>query len=160
MTGASERFDLFIGRWQPFHRGHEYIVRKRLDEGKNVAIAVRDTPVSEGDPYPTALRIRMIEAVFSDEIAEGKVKAFPICDISSINIGRRVGYDVNTLEAPEEITEISGTAVRDILNGSGESVSGLLNPEVEKLIAGYDIQALKISSTVPSRPDGTSSPQA
>jgi adenylyl-sulfate kinase len=38
---------LFIGRWQPFHKGHDYIIRKKLDENIPVLIAVRDTPIDE-----------------------------------------------------------------------------------------------------------------
>jgi len=34
----NSKYALFIGRWQPIHIGHEYIIRKKLDEGENVAI--------------------------------------------------------------------------------------------------------------------------
>ena len=42
----SEKYALFIGRWQPFHNGHKHIIQNALDEGKNVLIACRETPIT------------------------------------------------------------------------------------------------------------------
>lgn len=50
----------------------------------------------------------MIKKIYGD-----KVKIFPICDIESINIGRKVGYEVKIIDVPQEIKEISGTKIRD-----------------------------------------------
>ena len=46
---------LFIGRYQPFHAGHEALINSVLSEGGKVVVAVRDTPISE--KIPTLLRI-------------------------------------------------------------------------------------------------------
>ena len=108
----NSKYALFIGRWQPIHIGHEYIIRKKLDEGENVAIAVRDIPVSKSDPFPMDIRIKIIEAVFSEDVKSGRVKVFPIVDISSVNIGRGVGYDVNDIEVPAHIELVSATEIR------------------------------------------------
>ena len=45
------KYSLFIGRYQPFHQGHQELIETVLNDGKNVCIAVRDTPISETDPY-------------------------------------------------------------------------------------------------------------
>ena len=42
-----QKYSLFIGRWQPFHKGHKFIIDHALKQGKNVAIAIRDTEISE-----------------------------------------------------------------------------------------------------------------
>ena len=102
-----ERVALFIGRWQPFHNGHKWIVDQALDNGKKVCIGVRDTDVNERDPYTYEQRERMIKHIYGDRV---DVMRFP--DIESINIGRKVGYDVNRVDAPEPITNISATKVR------------------------------------------------
>lgn len=99
---------LFIGRWQPFHNGHDYIIRQKLDEGKPVLIAVRDTPIDEGNPFTVEERVAMIRATYEGE----NVQVISIPDIESVNIGRNVGYAVNEYKVPENIAGISATEVR------------------------------------------------
>ena len=48
---SGKKYSLFIGRWQPLHDGHVALISQVLDEGKNVCVAVRDTEVSEKNPY-------------------------------------------------------------------------------------------------------------
>ena len=102
-----KRYALFVGRWQPFHLGHKYIIDQALKQGKDVAVAVRDTELSEKNPYTVEQRIQMIKQVYGD-----KVLVIPICDIESINIGRNVGYDVIHYEVPRQIEDISATKIR------------------------------------------------
>ncbi len=47
---------LFIGRWQPFHEGHQTLIDSVLKEGGKVVIAIRDTPISESNPYTVSDR--------------------------------------------------------------------------------------------------------
>ena len=106
---------LYIGRWQPFHKGHEYIINEKLKAGIPVAIGVRDTPVSETDPYSTEERINMIRKLYRSK----DVIVFSVSDIESINIGRRVGYAVNKFDIPSNIEKISATSIREQID-SGE----------------------------------------
>lgn len=107
MYNAHKRYALFIGRWQPFHNGHKYLVDQALSEGKHVCVAIRDTEISEKNPYTVQQRKEMVWRIYGD-----KVKTIVIPDIESVNIGRKVGYAVNRIDPPEEITKISGTNVR------------------------------------------------
>ena len=107
MLYGHKRHALFIGRWQPFHNGHKYLVDQALSQGKHVCVAIRDTEISVKNPYTVEQRIEMIERVYGDT-----VKVVIIPDIESINIGRKVGYDVNRIDPPENIAQISGTGVR------------------------------------------------
>jgi len=107
MYNAHKRYSLFVGRWQPFHNGHKFLIDKALAEGKNVCVAIRNTEISEKNPYTVKQRQEMIWRIYGDT-----VKTIVIPDIESINIGRKVGYDVNRIDAPPEITKISGTNVR------------------------------------------------
>ena len=43
-TNNPDKFALFIGRWQPFHGGHQWLIDQKLNEGKRVCIAIRDVP--------------------------------------------------------------------------------------------------------------------
>jgi adenylyl-sulfate kinase len=104
---AHKRYALYIGRWQPFHNGHKFIIDKAMKEGKDVCIAIRDTEISDKNPYTVEQRIEMIWRVYSD-----KVKTIVIPDIESVNIGRKVGYDVIRYDVPKNITKISGTKIR------------------------------------------------
>ena len=36
----NSRYSLFIGRYQPFHEGHKWLIQQRLNLGKNVCIAI------------------------------------------------------------------------------------------------------------------------
>ena len=113
MAKKHKRYALFIGRWQPFHHGHKYIIDQALAEGKDVAVGIRDTELSERNPYTVEQRTQMIKEVYGDT-----VKIQPLLDIESINIGRKVGYDVNRYDVPQDIEEISGTKIRESKSSS------------------------------------------
>lgn len=104
---AHKRYALFIGRWQPFHNGHKFLIDKALSEGKHVCVAIRNTEISEKNPYTTEQRREMIWRIYGDT-----VKTIVMPDIESVNIGRKVGYAVNRIDPPDDITKISGTNVR------------------------------------------------
>jgi len=127
------KYALFIGRWQPFHLGHKFIIDKALDKGESVCVGVRDTPISEWDPYTVEQRIDMIKKVYPQD----NVIAISMPDISSVNIGRKVGYDVNRFEAPANITNISATQIRQGIEDGDDSwktsVPVELIPTLEKI---------------------------
>jgi hypothetical protein len=94
---------LFIGRWQPFHAGHQVIVREALVKGP-VAIGVRQTSIDLDNPMPVQVRIKQIRDTFDDG---EDVVVFAMPDIESIHIGREVGYEVH-----RDVPGISGTDER------------------------------------------------
>ena len=101
---------MFVGRWQPCHLGHEWLIRRKLDRGIPVLIYVRDIPPNPSNPYTTAETIEILRAAFEGEDVE--ILAGP--DIESINWGRGVGYETNDHgECP--IPYISATAIRACL---------------------------------------------
>jgi len=102
-----QRHALYIGRWQPFHSGHKFIIDRAIAAGKKVCVAIRDTEISDNNPYTVQQREAMIRRVYGD-----KVRIITIPDIESVNIGRNVGYEVNFIEPPKDIAAISGTNVR------------------------------------------------
>jgi len=105
------KYQVFIGRWQPFHLGHCKIIDTALRKGP-VAIGIRNTPLSDTDPYTVEQREEMIKLVYPSQMISGQVTTFVIPDLSSINIGRKIGYEVNRIEVAGPIEDISGTAIR------------------------------------------------
>ena len=100
---------LLPGRWQPLHVGHEWLIQRELDQGKRVVVGIRDTPVTENDPFSADLRKRMIEHRYEAE----DVEAWIMPDIEAISYGRKVGYEVReTDDIPPEVFEVSATGVR------------------------------------------------
>ena len=107
-----KKYALYIGRWQTWHAGHEWLIRQQLDKGKNVWIAIRDVEIDEENIF-TAHEVltRLLKEPFIMENTD-KIMVSIIPDIESVNYGRGVGYDIIFHEPPKEISDISGTAIR------------------------------------------------
>jgi hypothetical protein len=107
-----KKYALYIGRWQNWHKGHEWLMRQQLDKGKNIWVAIRDVEVDENNPK-TAHQV-MIELTKEPFFLENfdKIYISVIPDIESVNYGRGVGYDVIYHEPPADVAVISGTAIR------------------------------------------------
>ena len=103
---------LFIGRWQPLHPGHKWLFNQKLDQNIPILIAVRDTPVDEGNPFSTDEVVLNLEKEYTNEVESGMVKIIPIPDIESVNYGRGVGYEINEFVPPKDIGQISATEIR------------------------------------------------
>jgi len=100
---------LLPGRWQPLHVGHEWLIQRELNMGKRVVVGIRNTPVTESDPYSAEVRKRMIEHRYSGE----NVEAWIMPDIEAISYGRKVGYEVREADnIPAEVFAVSATSVR------------------------------------------------
>jgi len=118
-----KKYALFIGRWQTWHKGHEWLINQQLQKGKNVWIAVRDVPNDENNPK-SGHRVMMdlMEEPFIQENID-KILITMIPDIESVNYGRGVGYDVIYHEPPKEIEQISGTAIRKkYIDSNGDEI--------------------------------------
>src|SRR6056300_229557 len=106
------QFAMFVGRWQPLHKGHQELFKQAMDEGKNVLICIRDGKPNDKNPFSPEEVKENIENHYSDEISLGKVKVMVIPDICSIEFGRGVGYDIIERIPPTEIGDISATKIR------------------------------------------------
>ena len=99
---------LFIGRFQPFHNGHKWLVEQKLNLGIPCLIAVRDIEPDYNNPYTTGETVLMIKLAFQDR----DVEVIIIPDIESVNYGRGVGYEINEFKPPKDIGNISATEIR------------------------------------------------
>ena len=107
------KYSMFIGRWQPWHEGHQWLIEQRLKLGKNVLVCVRDMMPDENNPYTSEEVFDNISLELQDYIRVGQVKVMIIPDIESVNYGRGVGYDIIEHEPPKEIGDISATKIRE-----------------------------------------------
>ena len=115
-------YSLLIGRYQclPPHEGHLTLARTLLAEGKNVCIALRDTPIKESDPFSVAERKAAFEKVFEKEIEEGKVCIIGMPDIEDVCYGRKVGWGIREIKLDEKIEAISATKAREEMKKQGK----------------------------------------
>lgn len=114
------KYSLFIGRWQPWHDGHKWLIDQRLKEGKKVCVAVRDVEPSEDQPWTADEIIQNVKEQLYFEVTEDKVKIIKIPDIESVNYGRGVGYDIIEHVPPQQVEEISATKIRAKMRKDGK----------------------------------------
>ncbi len=111
---------MFIGRWQPWHKGHRWLIDQRLNEGKNVWIAIRDVEPNENQPWTPQEVMENLEKELSDLINEGRIFISIIPDIESVNYGRGVGYEIIEHIPPQSIKEVSATSIRAEMRKDGK----------------------------------------
>jgi len=119
-SSTEKKYSVFFGRWQPWHAGHRWLIDQRLNEGKNVWIAIRDVNPDEKNPY-TAHEVMMnLSEELKDLLNEGRIFISIVPDIESINYGRGVGYDIIEHVPPTNIGEISATKIREQMRQDGK----------------------------------------
>jgi cytidyltransferase-like protein len=111
---------MFIGRWQPLHKGHQELFQQAMNEGKDILICIRDIQPDEKNPYTAKQVESMIITHYYTECVERKVKVMIIPDICSVEFGRGVGYDIIEHLPPLEIADISATKIREQLRTEGK----------------------------------------
>jgi cytidyltransferase-like protein len=118
-TGGKQ-YSMVIGRFQPFHDGHKWLVNQCIEDGKNVLIVIRDIVPDEKNPFEASEVKNNIMKELWKLIGEERVKVMVIPDIESVNFGRGVGYDVIEHIPPQEVSEISATKIREQLKQEGK----------------------------------------
>ena len=114
------KYSMFIGRWQPWHKGHRWLIDQRLNEGKNVLLCIRDVTPDEKNPWSAhEIMLNLFEEL-KDLVQEGRIKIIVIPDIESVNIGRGIGYDVIEHVPPQEIHDVSATKIREQMKAEGK----------------------------------------
>ena len=103
------KYSLFIGKWQPWHDGHTWLIEERLKLGKNILIGIREIENPKYSPSDIKLKVFRL---FPTEVNIGTIDFIELPDIESINYVRDVGYDIIEHIPPRDIKEISGTKIR------------------------------------------------
>jgi nicotinamide mononucleotide adenylyltransferase len=115
-----KQYSMFIGRWQPWHPGHRWLIDQRLNEDKNVLICIRDIEPDEKNPWSAIEVMSNLYKELADLIDEDRVRVMIIPDVESVNFGRGVGYDIIEHEPPTDVKEISATKIREQMREEGK----------------------------------------
>ena len=117
-----------LGRWQPWHGGHQELFKRALKKTGQVVIQVRDVQgVSAGmghndNPFDLDLVCKNISAGLSKggfkRGVEYEIMLVP--NIVNITYGRGVGYNFEEESFEESIEEISATQIRMQMREKGE----------------------------------------
>ena len=75
-------FGVFIGRFQPFHIGHEHVVRQALSKKSHVIVLIGSANVARDarNPFTFEERKAMLRSSFAYEMSEGRLIVEPLDD--------------------------------------------------------------------------------
>ena len=111
---------LLLGRFQPFHEGHQKLVDNAIEKTGQVCIAIRDLPVDTDNPFPFHYRKQVIERALNKY--HGKFTIIQVPNIARFVYGRDVGYVVEKIDLDKETEKISATKLRQGLDDPREKV--------------------------------------
>lgn len=130
---ATEPTALLVGRWQPFHEGHQRLVEYALARYPRVCIGIRSMPESQDNPWSQAYIRKLIEVRLSHLMDRISIIVLP--NISGIVYGRDVGYKIEKAKFPGYIEEISGTKIREELRNARKLEAG--SPSWQRRVADF-----------------------
>lgn len=117
---GEKQYSMVVGRFQPFHQGHRWLVEQCIEDGKNVLICIRDIKPDEKNPFTAQEVETNIKKELWKLVGDERVKVMIIPDIESINFGRGVGYDIIEHIPPQDIHDISATKIREQMKAEGK----------------------------------------
>ena len=107
-----------LGRWQPWHAGHQKLFEETLKRAKQVLIMVRDVQGVGDNPFDFDTVKSNIEKALKKY--EGKFKIILVPNITNICYGRGVGYKIEEIVLDEETQRISATEIRMRMREEGD----------------------------------------
>ena len=117
-----------LGRWQPWHGGHQALFKRCVVKTGQVIIQVRDVEGSSGgvgqddNPFDWVSVCKNIEEnLLKDNFKRGReFEIMLVPNIVNITYGRGVGYVFEEEVFDKSITDISATKIRKQLREKGE----------------------------------------
>ena len=117
-----------LGRWQPWHDGHQELFKRCVAKTGQVIIQVRDVQGSSGgkgqDDNPfnwDEVCNNIEEALKKDNFKRGvDYEIMLVPNVVNITYGRGVGYAFDEEVFEKSITDISATKIRKKMRESGE----------------------------------------
>ena len=107
-----------LGRWQPWHDGHQKLFEEILKKTGQVNIMVRDVQGVGDNPF----NFETVKKNISEALQEFKerIKITLVPNITNICYGRGVGYKIEEIVLNKEIQEISATKIREKMRKEGK----------------------------------------
>ena len=117
-----------LGRWQPWHQGHQELFKRCIAKTGQVIIQVRDVEGASGgtgqndNPFSWKEVCKNIEDRLKKDNYERGIdyEIMLVPNIINITYGRNVGYVFEEESFDDEISSISATKIRDDLRNKGE----------------------------------------
>tara|TARA_R110002050_G_scaffold200538_3_gene335411 strand:+ start:1584 stop:1943 length:360 start_codon:yes stop_codon:yes gene_type:complete len=105
---------MMLGRWQPWHQGHQELFKKALEKTGQVIIMIRSMPNSKNNPF----NVKKVEENIKEALASyhGFYEIMVVPNITNICYGRGVGYKIEEIKLPKKIQAISATKIREKIN--------------------------------------------
>lgn len=109
-----------LGRWQPWHEGHQELFKRCIAKTGQVIIQVRDVQGASGgdgqddNPFDWDTVCKNIEnGLLKDGYRKGhEYEIMLVPNIVNITYGRKVGYVIEQEHFSKDIEDISATKIR------------------------------------------------
>ena len=90
-----------LGRWQPWHLGHQALFNEIIKKTGQVIIMVRDVQGVDDNPFDFETIKKTIHEKLSPDF-NGRYKIILVPNITNICYGREVGYKFSEIVLPEK----------------------------------------------------------
>ena len=107
-----------LGRWQPWHTGHQTLFQEILKKTGQVNIMVRDVKGVGDNPFDFETVKKNIEEALKE--FKNRIKITLVPNITNICYGRGVGYKIEEIILSDEIQKISATKIRSKMRSEGK----------------------------------------
>ena len=107
-----------LGRWQPWHEGHQTLFEEIIKKTGQVNIQVRDVEGVGDNPFDFITVEKNIEEALVSYKNRFKITLVP--NITNICYGRGVGYKIEEIVLPENVQKISATDIRAKMREDGK----------------------------------------
>ena len=107
-----------LGRWQPWHDGHQALFEKVIKKTGQVNIMVRDVKGVGDNPFD--FRAVKKNITRSLKLYKNRIKITLVPNLTNICYGRGVGYKIEEIILPKYIQKISATKIRKKLKKQGK----------------------------------------
>ena len=107
-----------LGRWQPWHEGHQALFEEIVKKTGQVNIQVRDVQGVGDNPFDFETVRKNIEQALQPY--QNRIKITLVPNITNICYGRGVGYKIDEIVLPENIQRISATDIRKKMREEGK----------------------------------------
>ena len=107
-----------LGRWQPWHGGHQALFEEIVKKTGQVNIMVRDVKGIGDNPFDFETVKKNIEIALKE--FKNRVKISLVPNITNICYGRGVGYKIEEIVLSQDIQEISATKIRKKMREEGK----------------------------------------
>lgn len=113
---------LFVGRFQPFHLGHLYIIKKLLEEVDELIIAIGSAQYSHTfkDPFNAGERIWMVRSALNEDGVDPR--RYYLIPVPDVNDNRIWAAHVASYTPPFQIVFSNNSLVKVLFEEAGYDV--------------------------------------